>query len=548
MRIDYITRKHKGKQYTAILLRHAYRDKGKVRHKTLLNLTHYPTEDIEAMRIALQHKSKLYLLANFNEMEITTLKSVGATYLLHHVAKELMITRALGDSRFGRIILWEVISRLIEPTSKLGSVRLAIQHAVLETLNMEAFNEDHIYDALTWLDENQGKIEKRLFDARSNTVNSLLLYDVTSSYFEGKKNELAEYGYNRDKKKGKKQIVIGLLTDEQGIPVSVQVYKGNTQDVATLNDQIEKTCKVFGVSSVVFVGDKGMIKTKGQEALTQSGFNYITGITRPQIETLLKSGVLQMSLFDSEIKEITDIDNNTRYILRRNPIRAQELEANNKAKLDSLQVFVEEKNRYLENHPRAKSQKALEKVDAKARKLNIAKWLDISLEGRKISVSIMQEQLREASRLDGCYVIKSDVKQTRMDAQAIHDRYKDLSKVEHAFRDSKTQYLEVRPIFLRKKENTRAHVFIVMLSYMINQQLEKYWSNLDISVKEGVDKLSKICLQKVMIRNKAFYIIPEPDAQAKQLLDQAKVKLPKTLRPKEYEVYTKIKLQKNRKQ
>ncbi len=548
MRIDYITRKHKGKQYTAILLRHAYRDNGKVRHKTLLNLTHYPTEDIEAMQIALQHKSKLDLLANFSEMEITTLKSVGATYLLHHVASELMITRALGDSRFGRIILWEVISRLIEPTSKLGSVRLAMQHSVLETLNMEAFNEDHIYDALTWLDENQGKIEKRLFDARSNTVNSLLLYDVTSSYFEGKKNELAESGYNLDKKKGKKQIVIGLLTDEQGIPVSVQVYKGNTQDVATLNDQIEKTCKVFGVSSVVFVGDKGMIKTKGQEALTQSGFNYITGITRPQIETLLKSGVLQMSLFDSEIKEITDIDNNTRYILRRNPIRAQELEANNKAKLDSLQVFVEEKNLYLENHPRAKSQKALEKVDAKARKLNIAKWLDISLEGRKISVSIMQEQLREASRLDGCYVIKSDVKQTRMDAQAIHDRYKDLSKVEHAFRDSKTQYLEVRPIFLRKKENTRAHVFIVMLSYMINQQLEKYWSNLDISVKEGVDKLSKICLQKVMIRNKAFYIIPEPDAQAKQLLDQAKVKLPKTLRPKEYEVYTKIKLQKNRKQ
>lgn len=548
MRIDYITRKHKGKQYTAILLRHAYRDNGKVRHKTLLNLTHYPTEDIEAMRIALQHKSKLDLLANFSEMEITTLKSVGATYLLHHVASELMITRALGSGRFARIILWEAISRLIEPTSKLGSVRLAMQHSVLETLNMEAFNEDHIYDALTWLDENQGKIEKRLFDARSNTVNSLLLYDVTSSYFEGKKNELAEYGYNRDKKKGKKQIVIGLLTDEQGIPVSVQVYKGNTQDVATLNDQIEKTCKVFGVSSVVFVGDKGMIKTKGQEALTQSGFNYITGITRPQIETLLKSGVLQMSLFDSEIKEITDIDNNTRYILRRNPIRAQELETNNKAKLDSLQVFVEEKNLYLENHPRAKSQKALEKVDAKARKLNIAKWLDISLEGRKISVSIMQEQLREASRLDGCYVIKSDVKQTRMDAQAIHDRYKDLSKVEHAFRDSKTQYLEVRPIFLRKKENTRAHVFIVMLSYMINQQLEKYWSNLDISVKEGVDKLSKICLQKVMIRNKAFYIIPEPDAQAKQLLDQAKVKLPKTLRPKEYEVYTKIKLQKNRKQ
>ncbi len=180
MRIDYITRKHKGKQYTAILLRHAYRDKGKVRHKTLLNLTHYPTEDIEAMRIALQHKSKLDLLANFNEMEITTLKSVGATYLLHHVAKELMITRTLGSGRFARIILWEAISRLIEPTSKLGSVRLAMQHAVLETLNMEAFNEDHIYDALTWLDENQGKIEKRLFDARSNTVNSLLLYDVTS--------------------------------------------------------------------------------------------------------------------------------------------------------------------------------------------------------------------------------------------------------------------------------------------------------------------------------------------------------------------------------
>jgi transposase len=547
MRIDRIFKMHKGKRYTVVLLRHAYRDNGKVRHKTLLNLSNYPAEEIEAMVLALKNKGKLELLSNTDELHITTLKSIGAVYLLYQVASSLSITKALGNSDFSKIVLWEALSRLIEPTSKLGSVRLAMQHAVLEVLNVGAFNEDSVYQSLTWLNAHQGEIEKRLFEKRKNKIIGLFLYDVTSSYFEGTENELAEYGYNRDKKKGKKQIVVGLLTDEEGIPVSVQVYKGNTQDVATLEDQIKKTCNLFGVSNIVFVGDKGMIKSKGQKSISQSGFNYITGLTKPQIEKLLKTGVFQMGLFDSDVKEII-VQGGIRYILRRNPVRADEMEACRKDKLKNLLVFTKGQNYYLENHSKAKGQTSLGKVTAKAMKLDISHWLTISLEERTINIKVKEGELKEISKLDGCYVLKSDVSETQMDAKELHDRYKDLSKVEHAFRDSKTQYLEVRPIFLRKEENTRAHVFIVMLSYMINQQLEKYWKGLDITVKEGIDKLSKLCIQQVQVKEKNNYIIPEPDQEAKQLLELAQVKIPKTIRPVEYNVYTKIKLQQNRKQ
>ncbi len=199
------------------------------------------------------------------------------------------------------------------------------------------FCEDNLYENLSWLAENQESIEKRLFALRrGQSKPELFLYDVTSSYLEGDQNALADWGYNRDKKRGKKQIVIGLLCDDQGEPVSAEVFTGNTLDPQTFGAQVKKVAERFGCERVTVVGDRGMIKTAQVEDLTEVGFHYITAITKPQIRSLIKKGVFQLELFDQQLCEIKD--NGVRYVLRRNPLRAKEMAATRDSKLAALQA------------------------------------------------------------------------------------------------------------------------------------------------------------------------------------------------------------------
>ena len=200
----------------------------------------------------------------------------------------------------------------------MSAVRLAGNHAACDVLDLEAFNEDDLYANLDWLCEKQEVIEKRLFKRLENeNQDGVFLYDVTSSYLEGMENELSAFGYNRDGKKGKKQIVIGLLCNGNGEPLSVEVFEGNTQDPKTFASQIHKAAERFGARDVTFVGDRGMIKSQQIEDLGERGFHYITAITKPQIEALLRQDVLQMELFDEDLAEI-ETDENIRFVLRRN--------------------------------------------------------------------------------------------------------------------------------------------------------------------------------------------------------------------------------------
>src|SRR5205807_3961670 len=207
-------------------------------------------------------------------------------------------------------------------------------------LGLDAFDEDALYENLDWLAGAQARIEERLFAQRTKTTPvSLFLYDVTSSYLEGTQNAFAAFGYNRDGKKGKRQIVIGLLCDQDGHPVSIEVFPGNTQDPHTFAPQLAKVKTRFGVHEITFVGDRGMIKGQQIEDLAQQGFHYITAITKPQIEKLLRQGTLQMDLFDQELAEVLT-DEGIRYVLRRNPVRAQEVRDTRHAKLATLQAQV----------------------------------------------------------------------------------------------------------------------------------------------------------------------------------------------------------------
>jgi hypothetical protein len=327
MHIHRVKSKTRNKVHEQVLLRESYREKGAprsaVKKRTLLNLTKYPENEIKAIELALKNKNNLTVLENLLEGKIKQKQgpSVGAVWVLWRLCQNIGLDKVLGRSMNALLCLWMIMARLIDQGSRLSAVRLAEKHAAVELLGLSDFNEDDLYNALDWLADNQDKIEKKLFKQRyPDQKPRLFLYDVTSSYLEGDQNEMGDWGYNRDKKRGKKQIVIGLLCDEDGQPISVKVFKGNTADINTFADQIEKTAKDFGCERVTMIGDRGMIKSGQIEELAKTGFHYITAITKPQIKSMIKNGVFQLGLFDEKICEVEH--GGVRYILRRNPISA----------------------------------------------------------------------------------------------------------------------------------------------------------------------------------------------------------------------------------
>lgn len=546
MYLDIVKRKVKGVVYNCYLLRHSFREGGKVKKKTLANLSSCSSDEIEAIKFALQHKKSLSSLSEVDENSVSLEqgKSVGAVWVLHQVARRLGLEKALGRTRDGKLAMWQVLSRVINQSSRLGSVRLAGEHACCELLGLESFNEDSLYRNLDWLCEHQSSIESRLFSHRNSAICSqLFLYDVTSSYLEGDKNELSDWGYNRDRKKGKKQIVIGLLCDDGGVPVSVEVFPGNTSDLSTLGSQVQKLAERFGCSKVTMVGDRGMIKSAQVETIKDAGFHYITAISKAEIESLVKKDIIQLDLFDDKLVEVED--EVIRYVLRRNPKRAKEIADSRLDKRGSIESLVEVKNQYLKEHKRAKVEVALRDVNAKIEKLFVSKWIKVFSRDRELFLEIDIDALTMESRYDGCYVLKTDLPRKKASKEMIHDRYKDLGQVEDAFRTMKTAHLEVRPIHLRIAERTRAHVFVVMLAYIITKELKKCWEDLNVTVEEGIANLSSLCSNTVVINGVARYQkIQKPRNSVLDLFDKAKVDIPDILPFKTVNVTSKKKVMK----
>jgi transposase len=537
-----------GKTYTSIYLRESFRDGPHVHKRDIANLTHCDPREIAAIELALQHKGNLSVLASLDQVQILQGPSVGAVWTLFQTACHLGIHSALGTDFTGQLALWQVLARVLDQGSRLSAVRLAQVHAATDVLSIRrGFDENDLYANLTWLSQHQESIEKQLFAARRGTSKpDLFLYDVTSSYLEGDDNALGAYGYNRDGKKGKKQIVIGLLCDEQGEPVSTEVFRGNTQDTATFASQVKKARQRFACERVTFVGDRGMIKSGQIEDLSKAGFHYITAITKPQIETLLKTGLLQMALFDDTLCEVEQVG--VRYILRRNPRRAEELAASRADKQASVETLRQQLNGYLSEHPRAKVATAQKAVRAKIVKLKLEPWLQIELEERSLKLTVNQDALDEAARLDGCYVLKTDLPASAAATQTVHDRYKDLTLVEQAFRTCKTAHLETRPVYVRTEDHTRGHVLVVMLAYLVRRELSRAWTALDVTVEEGLEQLQTLCSTEIKLEGGGSCLrIPTPSVASRALLDALKIRMPEALPHTDTRVVTRKKLPEQRK-
>ena len=444
------------------------------------------------------------------------------------VAQVLGIVKALGNTEESKRALWMILARIIEPGSRMANVRLAQTHAAVDILGMDKFNEDDLYDAMDWLESHQRIIEKKLFNSRYGEKKPVLyLYDVTSSYVEGLKNEFADFGYNRDKKKGKMQIVIGLLTDEDGWPISIEVFHGNTNDVKTFTSQIRKLADEFGCESVTMVGDRGMIKSEQIADLDNEKFYYITVTTKPQMESLLKQGVIQTELFTEKLCEITH--ENTRHILRRNHVRAKEIQDSRNRKIEKIRNIADDRNKYLSEHPKADVSTAIDMINERIEKLKVSGFITIEVTDRILTVKIDEKLLKEESYLDGCYVIRSNLPIDQANMETVHKRYKDLSNVEWAFRTMKSDTIELRPIHVRKKPRTRAHEFIAMLSYIIEKHLREKWIDLNITVEEGIHELSSINCISVQSGTTIYNQIPEPREIGSKLLKALSVTLPKAI-------------------
>lgn len=579
MYVDVSTIHRNGKSYTRCLLRENYRHEGKVKHRTVANLGRCSPDEIEAVRLAFTHKGRLAELikdpsllpgplvrtkgaknvnassskvaatstatAHVPDLASVQLKqgsSIGAVWLLHELAHELGIAQALGDDRPGRLALWQVLARVINQGSRLSAVRLVSTQAC-GFMGLPKFCEDDLYANLDWLEAQQGHIEHALFtqhqtqkkkqtqgQGQESSSEGLFLYDVTSSYLEGSCNELAAFGYNRDGKKGKRQVVIGLLCDECGVPLSIEVFEGNTQDPKTVANQITKIAQRFGGQVVTLVGDRGMIKGPQIKGLEDQGFSYITAITKPQIEGLIKSGVLQFGLFDDALVEVSDNEQGgVRYVLRRNPVRQAELAASHADKYVSLAQAVGKENKYLAEHALAKATLALARLEKRAKKLGVSAWVRTELgqgdDGRVLSLHEDEALKAEHTKLDGCYAIKTNVPVEIASKEVVHARYKDLAHVEWAFRTSKS-VLQMRPIYVRLASRTRGHALVVMLAYRLIQELAKCWRDVDLTVDEGIEQLGTLCVHQLSVKGRSVSCIPAPNDQVAQLFERAGIRLP----------------------
>jgi len=514
----------------AILLRESFRQDGKVQKRTLANLSHWHPTRVEALRRALR--------GDFDHLatDPTSGPVFGVLFALNQIADQLGLSAALGHTRLGKLARFLVLARVAHQGSRLSAVRWAQDHAVAEVLGLGAFDEDDLYAALDDLCARQEQLEQLLYRQylkRCSSPPALFLYDITSSYLEGEQNALGEYGHPRDGKRGKLQIVIGLLTDNVGEPLAVRVFAGNTGDPVTVVDQIKILQGQFGVQELVFVGDRGMVKSKGKQALKEAGLHYISALTDPQIRRLLGAGTLQMGLFSEDVCEVEA--EGLRYLLRKNEAEAARERHRLEDKLAKLRRKVGQRNAQVEKSPRCQPEAGPRNLQFWVARHKLTGQVALHLEGRKVVLERNQAAIDRALELAGCYVVVSDVPQSQLSGQEVHDNYVNLQKVERDFRQLKTGLLEVRPIWVRKESRTRGHVFCCMLALKLSRELERRlqakFATTDTdahttTLPDALAALSRLCLLEYQIdENKSVTRLPKPDACQRDVLAALNVPL-----------------------
>jgi hypothetical protein len=466
------------REYVAHLLRRSYREGGKVKKETVANLSHLPDEVIELIRGAL--RGQRFLAA---EQALQIERSLPAG----HVEAALQMARRLGFARLldrqarreRELCLAMIVQRLLSPGSKLAMTRAFAQSTLAAELAVADADEDELYAALDWLLARQQRIERALARRHLGEA-TLVLYDVSSSYFEGRSCPLAQLGYSRDRRPGTLQLVYGLLCAPDGCPVAVDVFAGALHDDKTLPAQVEKLRGRFGLRSVVVVSDRGMVTKANLELLRASdGAAWITALKAPQVQKLVTQGALQLSLFDEHnLAEVACDDYpGERLVVCRNPLVAHERARKRDDLLQATERALDEVARRVEQGTlRGEAEIGLA-VGAVWNRWRVRKHFQVEIEERGFRFARNEERIAAEAALDGVYVLRTSVAEAELAAPDIVRAYKQLNEVERAFRTLKGP-LELRPIHHRLEDRVRAHVFLCTLSYYLAWHLRQAWKPL----------------------------------------------------------------------
>ena len=475
----YVTKVPNRSSPPAVLLRESYRDDGKVKTRTLANLSDWPEAKVEALRRVLKGDTAI---VSRDAFRIERSLPHGHAAAVLGMARKFKLDKLLPQSRLGKLALAMIVARVIEPAAKLATARQLSEataaHSLGAVLELGAVDEDELYAALDLMGEAQSKIEAALAK-RHLRDGCLVLYDLTSSYLEGRRCELGRFGYSRDGKQDKLQIVFGLICAADGCPIAVEVFDGNAADPSTLAAQVAKLKKRFGLSRVVLVGDRGMItEARIEEDLIPAGLDWLTALRAPAIQALAADdGPLQLSFFDErDMAEITSPDYpRERLIVCRNKALAaerarkrEELLAATDADLARIKAGVER-----ERQPLRGADKIGLRAGAVLGKRKMAKHFELTITDTAFSFARNKALIQKEAALDGFYVLRTSVPADRLDTAAVVSAYKSLAHVERAFRSVKTVDLEVRPIHHRLAQRVRAHVFLCMLAYYLVWHMRK---------------------------------------------------------------------------
>ena len=473
------TRKYKDQIYRTHLLRRSYREDGKVKNETLGNLSHLPDALIEIIRRSLQGETFVPVASAF---EITRSRPHGHVQAVATAMARLDMAVLLASKPCAEreLVLAMIASRILAPHTKLATSRWWHTTTLAEDFGVAGASEDDLYRAMDWLLARQDAVQKKLA-ARHLHRSGLVLYDLSSSYFEGSCCPLAKRGYSRDGKAGKLQVNYGLLTDPRGCPVAVSVHEGNTSDSTTFLPAVHKLRDDFGIEQMVIVGDRGMISSKAIAELREGdAVGWITALKSASIRALVEQGQLQLGLFDEvNLVELSSPHYpGERLVACRNP----ELARLRSHKREELLAATEASLVKIELRVHAGKLQGADAIGLRVGRIinqyKVAKHFELSITDAGLSWTRKQGEIAREAALDGLYIIRTSVPAAQMDAAQCVRNYKSLVNVERAFRSIKTIDLKVRPIHHRLADRVRAHIFLCMLAYYVEWHLREAWREL----------------------------------------------------------------------
>lgn len=473
------TRQYKGRVYRTHLLRRSYREDGTVKNETLGNLSHLPDDLVEIIRAALQGTTFVPLNQAF---EVTRSRSQGAVEAVALTMQRLGFVALIASKpcRERDIVSAMVAARIVAPHTKLATTRWWHTTTLAEDFEVADASEDELYAAMDWLLQRQSKIENKLA-SKHLQPGGLVLYDLSSSYFEGSTCPLAKRGYNRDGKRGYLQVNYGLLTDPRGCPVAVSVHDGNTSDCETFLPQVQRLRQDFGIERLVIVGDRGMISQKSIDELRHSdGIDWITALKSGAIRMLIDDKQVQPDLFDERnLFEFTHPDfPGERLIACRNRELAKLRAHKRQDMLQATEKDLEKIAARVETGRLSGQDDIGVKVGKIINKYKMAKHFDLDIKNDAFSFQRKSDSIAAETALDGIYIIRTSVSTDRMDSADCVRNYKLLVHVERAFRSLKTIDLKIRPIHHRLADRVRAHILLCMLAYYVEWHMREAWREL----------------------------------------------------------------------